>query len=195
MKRYSVDIPDGALLLCQGGKPAYQRALSKRLKGWSPDAFGTLVFVTNESKVLLINKKTGHGAGKINVPGGKVELGESPVNCATREVREEVGLAVDDLVLKGEMKFVGRLSANWQGYVYTTERFCGDMRVTEEAEPFWCSIDEVPFASMWRHDSLWWPYILFAEKKREIGDSRLYGEFLLEEDKIYSYRCYADTLR
>jgi hypothetical protein len=38
---------------------------------WNPDIHATLMFVHQGSRVLLIEKLTGIGQGKINGPGGK----------------------------------------------------------------------------------------------------------------------------
>ena len=46
----------------------------------------------NNEKVLLGEKLTGLGRGKIVGPGGKREAHESPVETALREVWEEVGI-------------------------------------------------------------------------------------------------------
>ena len=45
---------------------------------WQASDPATLVFVIEDGKILLIDKKTGLGKGKINGPGGKVEKGEAP---------------------------------------------------------------------------------------------------------------------
>jgi 8-oxo-dGTP pyrophosphatase MutT (NUDIX family) len=44
---------------------------------WEPSDIATLVFVFQSDQVLLIRKKRGLGAGKINAPGGKVDPGET----------------------------------------------------------------------------------------------------------------------
>ena len=58
---------------------------------WTPTDYATLTFILREGQVLLIRKKRGLGAGKINGPGGKLEKNESLAECAVREVQEEVG--------------------------------------------------------------------------------------------------------
>ena len=59
---------------------------------WTPDILATLMFVVQDAKILLIRKKRGIGAGKVNGPGGKFEPGETALQCVLREVREESGL-------------------------------------------------------------------------------------------------------
>ena len=45
---------------------------------WQPDMVATLMFDVEDSRVLLIRKKRGLGAGNINGPGGKLDPGETP---------------------------------------------------------------------------------------------------------------------
>ncbi len=44
---------------------------------WEPKERATLLFVIKEGQILLIRKKRGLGAGKINGPGGRLEPGET----------------------------------------------------------------------------------------------------------------------
>ena len=52
----------------------------------------TLCFILKNDQILLIRKKRGIGKGKINGPGGKVDPGETFLEAAVRETREEVGV-------------------------------------------------------------------------------------------------------
>ena len=45
---------------------------------WQASERATLLFVIRDGQVLLIDKKRGLGAGKVNGPGGHIEPGESP---------------------------------------------------------------------------------------------------------------------
>ena len=58
-------------------------------KDWQPTEVATLLFVIRGDQILLIRKKRGLGAGKINGPGGRIEPGETPHECAIRETQEE----------------------------------------------------------------------------------------------------------
>ena len=43
---------------------------------WQGEMLATLMFIIQDGRILLIEKKRGLGAGKINGPGGKIEPGE-----------------------------------------------------------------------------------------------------------------------
>ena len=58
---------------------------------WQPTELATLCFVIRDGQILLIHKKRGLGAGKINGPGGRIESGETAEQGAIRETQEEVG--------------------------------------------------------------------------------------------------------
>lgn len=65
-----------------------------------------LVYVQEQSdNVLLVRKKSPEWqAGKLNLPGGKIEEGESPTQAAEREFVEETGyLLVSSLTLLGKI--------------------------------------------------------------------------------------------
>ena len=61
---------------------------------WKPGVLATLMFIIDEprGRVLLIRKKRGLGAGKINGPGGKIDPGEDAITAALREAEEELAL-------------------------------------------------------------------------------------------------------
>jgi 8-oxo-dGTP diphosphatase len=158
----------------------YQRILTERLQDWRPDHTGTLVFTRRDDQVLLIRKKRGHGAGKINGPGGKVDPGESPEEAAIRETREEVGIQVRHLQLKGVFRFVDLVAHQWLGYVFLSRRFEGNPMSTEEADPAWFPIDALPFEEMWDDDRFWLPRVLAGE--------RLEGDFLFDDGRLLAHR-------
>lgn len=55
----------------------------------------------DEGRILLVRKR---GTSRFMLPGGKIEAGESPDECAIREAHEELGVALDraSLVPLGE---------------------------------------------------------------------------------------------
>ena len=72
---------------------------------WQPGDRATLTFVLRDAEILLIRKKRGLGAGKINGPGGRIEPGESKLECAIREVEEELCVTPQELRACGELSY------------------------------------------------------------------------------------------
>ena len=156
---------------------------------WCPELIGTLVFVVRGEDVLLIHKKTGHGAGMINGPGGKWQPGESIVDCAIRELAEEVGLHTTDTQCGAELRFVERNGQQWLGYAFVVNQFKGTPVETIEAKPFWCRCDEIPYDQMWADDAIWLP-ILLAGKPGFVGDF-LFDDGLLLDQKIFPAQAFS----
>jgi 8-oxo-dGTP diphosphatase len=125
-----------------------------------PEFIGTLVFIVREGQVLLIHKKTGHGAGKINAPGGKLRRGETVLQCAVRETNEEVGVTPSHLKFGCELRFVEKSGPQWLGFVFVASGFFGEPSESDEAKPFWVDIEEIPFIQMWQADAIWLPSLL-----------------------------------
>lgn len=132
-------------------------------KNWKPKIKATLMFIIKNEEVLLIHKKTGLGKGKINGPGGKIESNEMPLDCAIRETMEEVCVEPLNIHCTGELffQFVDGLTIH--GYVYRAENLKGVPKETDEADPFWCPINEIPYDQMWEDDVTWIPYLLSDE--------------------------------
>lgn len=53
---------------------------------------GVGVLIFRDGKILLGRRLGSHGEGDWSAPGGHLEFGETPQQCAAREVREETGL-------------------------------------------------------------------------------------------------------
>lgn len=53
-----------------------------------------VLIVSPDNRLLFGNRKSSHGAGKYQLPGGHLEYGEDPLDCAEREAEEETGLKI-----------------------------------------------------------------------------------------------------
>ena len=146
---------------------------------WQPTMRATLLFALRGDEVLLIHKKRGLGAGKVNAPGGKIDPGESAAEAAVREVQEEVRIDVREAQEMGVLRFqfvdADRLALHCT--VFTATEFAGEPCETEEALPFWCAKREVPYAEMWADDKYWLPGML--EGRRFDADFVFDDELLL----------------
>lgn len=122
---------------------------------WEPTMRATLLFVVQDGRVLLIRKKRGLGAGKINGPGGRLDPGETYEQCAVREVREELGIDVLDPVQRGELHFQFVDGLALYCVVFTATLFTGEPVETDEAIPRWTSLESIPYEEMWEDDRHW----------------------------------------
>lgn len=130
---------------------------------WKPDERATLVFVLNGDKILLIRKKRGLGAGKITGPGGRVDGEESLQDCAMRELREEVGLQAKSLSAHGDIAFQFADGYALHVFIFVTHETSGVAIETDEAQPHWFPIDNIPYDEMWEDDRYWMPQVLAGQ--------------------------------
>lgn len=127
--------------------------------------------------MLLIHKKRGLGAGKLNGAGGKVDPGESPRDAACREFEEELGARPLDADKLGEVAFEVLDGPSILIHVFRAERVEGEPRETEEAIPVWCPMDDLPYDRMWADDRYWLPLLVRGRPFRAFALFR--GEELL----------------
>ncbi len=120
----------------------------------------TLLFIFRGEEVLLIRKKTGLGAGKINAPGGKIEPGETPLDCAIRETQEEVGVTGIDPREVGVLRFQFVDGLALECHVFRAEDHTGLPIETVEASPRWTPVHAIPYEEMWADDHHWMPHLL-----------------------------------
>lgn len=147
---------------------------------WTPSDRATLIFVVEPERVLLIRKKRGLGAGKMNAPGGRIEPNETRLEGALRELREELGVGATGVVEYGELAF-----QFCDGYALLCHVFRADLCVgtpieTDEATPHWCALDALPFDEMWADDRLWIPLLLERKTFR--------GRFIFDQDAMLDHR-------
>lgn len=144
--------------------------------GSPPRERAVLCFILQGGRVLLIEKKRGLGAGKVNGPGGRLEPGETPVQAAVRETEEEVGLTPWDLREAGQLYFQFADGHSIHCTVFTAGSATGTMGETAEAVPFWEEWGKIPFDRMWADDAHWFPALLAGEYFR--------GYFTFEGDRM-----------
>lgn len=99
-----------------------------------------ILAVENGKVLLLYRDDENHW----EVPGGKVEPGESPTETAVRETREEIGVDVElrQPFYSGEFQHRGKLFL-WHGYLAELD---GEPRLQEEkfSELKWFEPSELP---------------------------------------------------
>jgi len=143
---------------------------------WKQEIDATLMFIVQGDKVLLIEKLTGIGEGKINGPGGKIDPGETAEQAVIRECQEELHITPNNPVKMGELWFAMSDIPDIHCHVYVAETFEGEPTPTREANPFWQNIDQIPYEKMWADDAYWLPQMLEGKKFN--------ARFIFEEEEI-----------
>jgi 8-oxo-dGTP diphosphatase len=147
---------------------------------WTPDDRATLLFIIEDGKILLIEKKRGLGAGKVNGPGGRLEPGERAIDAAVRELREELGVGATGVAEHGELSFHFRDNGyRLHCHVFRADTCEGTAVETDEATPLWTALEAIPFARMWADDALWLPLLIAGHKFR--------GRFIFDGDRMVDH--------
>src|SRR5439155_23846362 len=84
----------------------------------------------DKSRVLMIHRNKRPDDlhfGKYNGLGGRLEPGESVVGGMRREILEESGLVVEDMVLRGTISWpgFGKHGGAWFGFIFRNGRWTG----------------------------------------------------------------------
>ena len=146
---------------------------------WEAKDPATLVFVVKNGQMLLIRKKRGLGAGKINAPGGRLEPGETPLEAAIREAQEELCITPLNLSYSGENLFQFVDGYSIHVHVFKADDYEGEPTETDEASPIWFPVNAIPYEEMWEDDKLWIPHVL--------DGVRFYGRYLFDDDVMLDY--------
>lgn len=132
----------------------------------------TLVFLIKKSDgkitdICLAMKKRGFGAGRFNGVGGKVNADKETIEeAAKREAQEEISVEVKDLNKIAELIFYFPHNPAWDQmvHVYFCEKWTGEPTESEEMNPKWFSVTELPYTDMWPDDIFWLPEVLKGNK-------------------------------
>ena len=98
-------------------------------------------FVVDGNKVLCIRYKE-ENIGYIDIPGGKIEEGETEAETAIREVKEETGIEVSNLEEVGNViiEYPDRI---YNMEVFVTSYYRGNVRNNEENDAFFLDIKDL----------------------------------------------------
>lgn len=123
----------------------------------------TLCYLRRKSRTLMLHrvkKENDVHEGKWNGLGGKFEPGESPEECAVREVREESGLTMKDPVLKGVLTFpLFAKGEDWYVFVFTSTKFSGRLIDSPEGRLEWIPDSKLLKLNLWEGDRVFLPLL------------------------------------
>ena len=120
----------------------------------------TLCYLERDGSLLMLfrNKKAvDENHGKWIGVGGKFEEGETPEECAVREVYEETGLKVGSLRLRGIITFVMQPLTTEYMFLYTCDDFSGELSDPDgcpEGILRWVEKEKLDELPMWEGDRI-----------------------------------------
>lgn len=95
----------------------------------------TLCMVCADDKILMQNRVKNDWKG-YTLPGGHIEPGESIVESAVREIKEETGLTIKNLKLCGVKQFPIE-DGRYLVFLFRTNEFEGELVSSEEGQMQW----------------------------------------------------------
>lgn len=123
----------------------------------------TLCYIRSNDQTLMlhrIKKENDMHAGKWNGLGGKFEAGESPEECAIREMHEESGLLVTNPRLHGVITFPAFAGDDdWYTFLFTATEFSGELIDSPEGVLEWIDTDKVLDLNLWPGDKIFIPWL------------------------------------
>lgn len=123
----------------------------------------TLCYIRKDHKTLMVHrikKENDMHAGKWNGLGGKLEPGETPEDCAIREIREESGLEAKHMVLKGLLTFpLFAKNEDWYAFVFVVDQVKGELTDSPEGVLAWVEDDRLLELNLWEGDHIFLPWL------------------------------------
>lgn len=105
----------------------------------------TVCFLTNDDDVLLL-KRASHRRifpNKYTGVGGHIERDEDPFHGALREIDEEAGLPVQNLLLCGVVNIAASVSTGVMLFIFRAEALARDFKDCDEGQLQWVPQDDV----------------------------------------------------
>ena len=127
-----------------------------------------------------IKKENDYHQGKWNGLGGKLNNGESPEECAIREIKEESGLTVKNPLLKGFITFPNFDGVDdWYVFVFVFNDFEGMLIDSPEGKLQWIPNNQLTSLHLWEGDKIFLEWIF---------DKKIFSaKFNYEDGKFLDY--------
>jgi 8-oxo-dGTP diphosphatase len=145
----------------------------------------TLCYLERDGSYLMLHrvkKENDENRDKWIGVGGKFEEGESPEECARREILEETGLTPGDLRYRGLVTFVSDRWPAEQMHLFLARELSGEQIVCDEGELVWVDKRKLPSLNQWEGDRIFLGLLgedrPFFSLKLEYAGERLVGAAL-----------------
>lgn len=118
----------------------------------------TLCYLERDGKYLMMHrtkKKNDMNIDKWIGVGGKFKDGETPYECARREIFEETNLTANSLKYRGIVTFVSNEFGTEYMHLFTSDDFSGELSENcNEGELVWIEKTDVPRLPIWEGDKI-----------------------------------------
>ena len=143
----------------------------------------TLCYIEKDGAYLMIHrikKKNDLNHDKWIGVGGKFEYGESPHECAIREIREECGVSPKNLRYRGIVTFVSDEYGTEYMHLFTSDGYEGEIDYNcDEGVLEWVKKEKIPSLPIWEGDKIFFELLDkdegFFSLKLEYEGDRLVG--------------------
>ena len=118
----------------------------------------TLCYIEKDGAYLMIHrikKKNDENHDKWIGVGGKFEAGESPFDCARREIKEETGVIPKNLRYRGIVTFVSDEYGTEYMHLFTANGYEGEIDYNcDEGVLEWVKKEKIPTLPIWEGDKI-----------------------------------------
>ena len=122
----------------------------------------TLCYIERDGCYLMMNrnkKANDENEGKWIGVGGHMEENEAPEECVLREIKEETGLEVTNLRLRGIITFILPDWGNELTFLYTAKTDTAETLPCSEGTLAWIPISKIPELPLWEGDRIFLPLL------------------------------------
>jgi 8-oxo-dGTP diphosphatase len=148
----------------------------------------TLCYIIDRknSKTLMIHrvkKKDDYHEGKWNGLGGKFNKGETPEECAVREVFEESGLKIKNPSMRGFITFpLFDGTDDWYVFLFTADNYEGEIINSSEGNLEWIPNDKLTSLNLWDGDKI---FLEWLSRDNTAPHSRFFSAKFIYEGGIF----------
>ena len=117
----------------------------------------TLCYIEKDGAYLMIHrikKQNDMNKDKWIGVGGKFENGETPFDCARREIKEETGLDVEKLQYRGIVTFVSDVYETEKMHLFTAKTDSSHLIDCDEGSLRWIPKEHLSSLNMWEGDKV-----------------------------------------